>query len=498
MANVNIIKEPINYQDTDPSYNYSGLYPYTDKTKLNGIASGAEVNQNAFSNVKVGSTTIAADSKTDTLELVAGSNITLTPDATNDTVTIAATGGGSTTLSGLTDTNIDSPSSAEPLTYDSTNSKWVNGGTIPTAYGGTGNSWGYIRTGQLANTTAHKYATIEGSNNTGSGTYAHVEGAYNVASGGYTHVGGLDNTAAYDYQTVIGKHNNNKSSTLFEIGNGANNSSKSNAFEVYSDGKISCDNGTSKFQFTQNNGSDGYYDASGTFHAFGSGSGNTVSKTRYQISSSSWSSSANADGYYTLTATLNPTIGSSPDVYVAGSADGTQPTDTQKTQFSYLKRCKVNGSTLTLYASSKPSSTFYIWVEGVNGTGSGDIVGNVIQPNGDVSGGGINYSTTEQDTGLTWIDGKKIYQKTVDFGALPNNDTKYVECLPNNTRIVDIKAIATYTSNNEHTARLLPFYDVSNNRCVTIYFYTRWFYIATNYDASIYNAYVTLYYTKVS
>lgn len=50
-----------------------------------------ETNQNAFSNVKVGSTTIAADSKTDTLELVAGTNVTLTPDATNDKITIAAT-----------------------------------------------------------------------------------------------------------------------------------------------------------------------------------------------------------------------------------------------------------------------------------------------------------------------------------------------------------------------------------------------------------------------
>ena len=68
-----------------------GLMSQADKTKLNGIATGAEVNQNAFSNVKVGSTTVAADAKTDTLELVAGSNVTLTPDATNDKVTIAAT-----------------------------------------------------------------------------------------------------------------------------------------------------------------------------------------------------------------------------------------------------------------------------------------------------------------------------------------------------------------------------------------------------------------------
>jgi hypothetical protein len=69
-----------------------GLMSASDKTKLNGIAAGAEVNQNAFTNVKVGATTIAADSKTDTLELVAGANISLTPDATNDKVTIAVTG----------------------------------------------------------------------------------------------------------------------------------------------------------------------------------------------------------------------------------------------------------------------------------------------------------------------------------------------------------------------------------------------------------------------
>ena len=50
------------------------------------------VNKNAFGNVKVGSTTIAADAVQDTLELAAGSNIVLTPDATNDKVTIAVNG----------------------------------------------------------------------------------------------------------------------------------------------------------------------------------------------------------------------------------------------------------------------------------------------------------------------------------------------------------------------------------------------------------------------
>ena len=57
---------------------------------FNGIAVGAEVNQNAFGNILVGSTTIAADTKTDTLTFVAGTNVTLTPDAANDKLTIAA------------------------------------------------------------------------------------------------------------------------------------------------------------------------------------------------------------------------------------------------------------------------------------------------------------------------------------------------------------------------------------------------------------------------
>ena len=59
-----------------------------DHSQISHAPANAEVNQNAFSNVKVGSTTISADNKTDTLELVAGTNVTLTPDATNDKVTI--------------------------------------------------------------------------------------------------------------------------------------------------------------------------------------------------------------------------------------------------------------------------------------------------------------------------------------------------------------------------------------------------------------------------
>ena len=42
------------------------------------------------------------------------------------------------------------------------------------------------------------------------------------------------------------------------------------------------------------------------------------------------------------------------------------------------------------------------------------------------SGEGIDYSFEEQGTGRRWVGGKKIYQKTIDCGALPNAATKTV------------------------------------------------------------------------
>ena len=85
----------IKTQDTtykNATVSASGLMSSTDKSKLDKIQSGAEVNQNAFSNIKVGSQTISADNKTDTFELIAGSNISLTPNTTSDKITISLSG----------------------------------------------------------------------------------------------------------------------------------------------------------------------------------------------------------------------------------------------------------------------------------------------------------------------------------------------------------------------------------------------------------------------
>lgn len=122
----------------DVSHTHDDRY-YTESeidTKLSGKSNishthSTYVNQNAFSNIKVGNTTVAADTTTDTVTLVAGNNITITPDATNDKITIAAT-----------DTVYTHPSSGVATgTYKSVTvdaQGHVTGGSNPTTLSGYG------------------------------------------------------------------------------------------------------------------------------------------------------------------------------------------------------------------------------------------------------------------------------------------------------------------------------------------------------------------------
>ena len=106
----------------------NGLMTAADKQKLNGIASGAEVNQNAFSNVKVGSITVAADTKTDTLEIVAGGATTIKADSTNK-ITISST-----------DKSVTASANHYTPSTDSSAEKDASGGTatqLPTSSTGT-------------------------------------------------------------------------------------------------------------------------------------------------------------------------------------------------------------------------------------------------------------------------------------------------------------------------------------------------------------------------
>ena len=74
----------------DATTSRAGLLSANDKKKLDGIAPGAETNQNAFGKIMAGEVSIAAGTEEDTLTLAAGSNVTLTADATTKKLTIAS------------------------------------------------------------------------------------------------------------------------------------------------------------------------------------------------------------------------------------------------------------------------------------------------------------------------------------------------------------------------------------------------------------------------
>lgn len=84
------------------------------------------------------------------------------------------------------------------------------------------------------------------------GDVSHAEGS-GVANGDNSHAQNTGTKTDYNNQTAIGKYNDNKSTNLFEIGNGTSSNARSNAFEVddlgnvtatgsiWADGDIECD-----------------------------------------------------------------------------------------------------------------------------------------------------------------------------------------------------------------------------------------------------------------
>lgn len=172
-------------------------YTTTEKNKLSGIAAGAEVNQNAFSNIKVGTTTVAADAKTDTVEFV-GSNVTITPDATNDKVTFAVASG-TTSAAGIvklststssTSTSLAATPSAVKSAYDLANTAKTNAATAQTTADGASDA------AAAAQSTADT-ATTNLANHVGNTSNPHSVTAAQVGLGNVPNVTTNNQTPTY-------------------------------------------------------------------------------------------------------------------------------------------------------------------------------------------------------------------------------------------------------------------------------------------------------------
>ena len=157
----------------------NGLMSSAHFSKVEGIAAGAEVNQNAFSNITVGSTTIAADAKTDTLTLVAGSNVTITPDATNDKITITAT---DTTYSAGTGISISSGKAISNSGVRSVSSGATNG-TISVNTGGTSAEVAVAGLGSAAYTASSAYDAAGAANTALNSAKTYTDGKIDAIMG---------------------------------------------------------------------------------------------------------------------------------------------------------------------------------------------------------------------------------------------------------------------------------------------------------------------------
>ena len=112
---------------------------------------------------------------------------------------------------------------------------------------------------------------------------------------------------------------------------------------------------------------------------------------------------------------------------------------------------------------------------------------------------GLDYSLDEQTTAFKWVDGKPIYKKTINCGALPNNTRKEVaHNISNLDYVIKIEGTTSNTSSpffnpiplvyGNNTAAYNTEFAVNRTSVIMV----------NNNDRSMLDTYVTLYYTKAN
>lgn len=109
-----------------------------------------------------------------------------------------------------------------------------------------------------------------------------------------------------------------------------------------------------------------------------------------------------------------------------------------------------------------------------------------------------SYSTTEQLTGGTWIDGKPIYRKVIDIGALPSTSTKTITNAFSN---IDTRISMYGFAESSAGGITLPYIDISGGTTYLVNLYQSGkvdFSIRTNFNAAAYTGFVIVEYTKAT
>ena len=106
----------------------------------------------------------------------------------------------------------------------------------------------------------------------------------------------------------------------------------------------------------------------------------------------------------------------------------------------------------------------------------------------------VNYNTSEHIVGV-WTDGKPVYEKVVNFGAMPNNTTKSVNHgISNLDTVVDIKVVSARTD-----TKVRRFMTGNIGGSVDVYMNDTQIGAVTNADRrQLNNTFFILYYTKTT
>lgn len=107
----------------------------------------------------------------------------------------------------------------------------------------------------------------------------------------------------------------------------------------------------------------------------------------------------------------------------------------------------------------------------------------------------VDYSTSEVNTGVKWIDGKDVYRKVIDLGALPNNTYKDVSSGLSNVTIISMQTIAVSNNGN---AIPIPYASTASNNIVEFFYVgeNNAVRVRTGTDRSTQHGYCILEYTK--
>ena len=108
----------------------------------------------------------------------------------------------------------------------------------------------------------------------------------------------------------------------------------------------------------------------------------------------------------------------------------------------------------------------------------------------------VDFSTSEVNTGVKWIDGKTIYRKVIDVGPLPNSGT---EDTPHGIANLDsVISAAGFCDNGSGNYRPIGYVPDLSNSGISIQIAGSYVRIKTSISYTTYSGFVILEYTKTT